>query len=49
MGNKIKKSLADLKNDLPIMDSVELIQTKGGANKEVSKWSNNSCGGLLPQ
>ncbi len=48
MGSKMKKSLADLKNDLPIMDSVELLHTKGG-NKQPSKWSNNSCGGLLPQ
>ena len=49
MGNKSKKSLADLSHDLDlVMQKDDMTRIFGGTGKGVrNTW--NSCGGIVPQ
>lgn len=52
MGNKSKKSLADLSDDLDlqnVMKKNDMTKIFGGTLKGIRSGWNSSCGGIVPQ
>lgn len=48
MGNKVKKSLDDIRKDVQPLDKNHLDKIFGGKGKSTSKY-NLGCDGLVPQ